>query len=728
MKFIYFLRRIFPRRMLAFAGILLSCLPSYPQTQTSDDIKIDSIPKEHELQEVVVTGIGSQSNHKIGRLSVSGAEINKTPTIFGEKDALKALQSSAGVVAGTEGFAGLYVRGGETDQNLYLLDGLPLLNVYHFGGLFSTFPTYSIDNIGFYKGAFPSTFSERVSGIVDVAMKRPNLYNTAGTFSLGLISGQLYLTTPIKKGYAAASIAVRRTWFDLFTLPAIAIINKSNETEGKKAIFNYNFTDLIVKLDATDQKKNDLSLIMIYGKDNLKYGEHLFNTDDNSLYSKDINKLNWGNWGMSLNYSLATPLGKLKIQPFVTKTFALDSQENSFSNESEEIVSVSSESRPSVLQIGMKETFGIKFNPTIAGEVGLQQSWFEYKVKDHYFNTLLSGFADLSWNLHGYFQGSVGLRINRYISKTLSHWNFEPRINLKINMPHYSSISLGYSHISQYAQQISTSYIYLPADAWLPTASYCNPLACDIYSLGYSKSIMNRININAEGWWKNMDNLAEYKSTSVNYTTSNQWTQKVTFGKGWAYGIDIDVNGYYNSITWQIGYGLMWNWRKFKDLNRGMRFPAKYDNRNKFDIQIGWKINHRLELTGQWEYMTGNRFTLALYNIAPPDLTFPDAPFVNPIDPGGDRQDGIDFFESRNNIRMPDFHRLNLNLCLTGKLKNKLSYRWDFGLYNAYCRMNPFSLTKSYVNGNWSENGDYRKFKTLSLLPILPSVSYTLNF
>ena len=190
MKFIYFLRRIFPRRMLAFAGILLSCLPSYPQTQTSDDIKIDSIPKEHELQEVVVTGIGSQSNHKIGRLSVSGAEINKTPTIFGEKDALKALQSSAGVVAGTEGFAGLYVRGGETDQNLYLLDGLPLLNVYHFGGLFSTFPTYSIDNIGFYKGAFPSTFSERVSGIVDQAMNRPHLNNTYRTFSIGIISVQ----------------------------------------------------------------------------------------------------------------------------------------------------------------------------------------------------------------------------------------------------------------------------------------------------------------------------------------------------------------------------------------------------------------------------------------------------------------------------------------------------------------------------------------------------------
>ena len=76
----------------------------------------------------------------------------------------------------------------------------------------------------------------------------------------------------------------------------------------------------------------------------------------------------------------------------------------------------------------------------------------------------------------------------------------------------------------------------------------------------------------------------------------------------------------------------MWNWRQFNDINSGKRYPAKFDNRNKFDITIGWNINDKIELTGQWEYMTGNRATLSLYNVAPPDVAFPDAPFVSPLD------------------------------------------------------------------------------------------------
>ncbi|MDE6018976.1 MAG: TonB-dependent receptor plug domain-containing protein [Muribaculaceae bacterium] len=718
------------KRMSALAFILLDCLSAYPLEIEIDSLGTDIQPTIHELNEVTIDGMGSKSDHKIGNINLSGAEINKTPAIFGEKDALKALQSSAGVVAGTEGFAGLYVRGGENDQNLYLIDGLPLLNVYHFGGLFSTFSTNSINNLNFYKGAFPSQFSERASGIVDIALKKPDLYKTSGVFSLGLISGNLYLTTPIKKGYAAASFSLRRTWFDIFSMPVLAIINKSNESDGKKTIFNYNFSDLILKVDATDRKRNDFSLVMFYGKDNMKNGTQLFDTkNDNRLTSRDLNKLGWGNWGVALNYNLTTAVGNLRIQPSVTKSFALDHQENSFSNEGGEIVSMTSETRPSVLQVGMKETFRTKFSNFLEGEIGLQQSWYEYKVKEKYSSVLLSGFADLSWNVGRIFQGNVGIRINRYLSNSLNHWNFEPRLSMKFNLPRNSSISLGYSHITQYAQQISSNYIYLPSDAWMPTASYSKPLTSDILSIGYSKTFARLFTFKAEAWWKNMENLAEFKSTSTAESSALPWNQKITFGKGWAYGIDLELNGYFNSISWQVGYGLMWNWRKFKDLNRGMRYPAKFDNRNKIDIQIGWKISNRLELTGQWEYMTGNRITLALYNIAPPNQSFPDAPFVNPIDPGGGRNDGIDFFENRNNVRMPSFHRLNLNLSLTGNIKKKLIYQWDFGLYNAYCRMNPFSLTKSYVNENWtSNNGDYRKFKTLSLLPILPSVSFTLNF
>ena len=226
-----------------------------------------------------------------------------------------------------------------------------------------------------------------------------------------------------------------------------------------------------------------------------------------------------------------------------------------------------------------------------------------------------------------------------------------------------------------------------------------------------------------------MNNLAEYVLNTSPETATIPWNDKLTFGRGWAYGFDLELKGNIKSINWNVAYGLMWNWRKFSELNSGKRYPAKFDNRHKIDICIGWKINERLELNGQWEFMTGSRMTLALYNIASPDIAFPEAPFVNPLDPEATRQDGIDYYESRNNIRLPSFHRLNISLSLKGRINNKLTYNWDFGLYNAYCRMNPFTIVKNYINSNWM-NGDrdYRQFKTLSLFPILPSISYTLNF
>jgi len=734
--------------MSTVVGTLLIANLSYSCPTPDNDNQPDTIQNTRELNELVVEGVSSGGIGKIGRLTMSGDEINRSPVLLGEHDVIKALQSTAGVVSGTEGFAGLYVRGGETDQNLYLLDGMPLLNVYHFGGSFSTFSTYSVGNVDFYKGAFPASFGERASSIVDVALKKPNLSKTEGTFSVGLISGQLYFSTPLRKDHTALSVSLRRTWFDVFSAPALAIINSTKKAEGKKSIFHYNFTDIMVKLRTTDGRRNDLSMLLFMGKDRFKLGEEFFNPDkDNAIYKRDVNRLSWGNWGLNLDYRLTTPVGVLKIQPYLSMAFASDTEENFYHEKDSPALETTTKIEPSVFQTGIKESFIFPISSWLQCDAGLQQTWYDYNVgnptvedsgvttsstsapySSHSENWLLSAFGEFHWNIENLVYGSVGLRANRFLGKDKRHWNLEPRFQLKFEMPFQSSISLGYTRVSQYAQQVSSNYMYLPSDAWLPTATYSEPLECDIYSLGYFKQFNAGFNIKGELWYKYMQNIAEFKPNVSVATTSLPWYEKITSGKGWAYGLDIEMRGQYKSINWNIGYGLMWNWRKFDLLNDGKRYPAKFDNRHKVDVGVTWKINGRLELTGQWEYMTGNRTTLALYNVATPDYNFPDAPFLNPIFPEVGNIDGMDYYEHRNNIRMPDFHRLNLNLTLKGRINKRLTYKWDFGLYNAYCRMNPFTITKSYITENWNTKSDYRHFKTLSLLPILPSVSFTLNF
>lgn len=730
-------------RMAIFIAVL-----SFPISLIAQVSEGKVAPDTTNLQEVVVKSFKLNGKDKLGSFSISGTEINKRPSIFGEHDVIKALQTTAGVVSGTEGFAGLYVRGGETDQNLYLTDGLPLLNVYHFGGLFSTFSTFAVEQVNFYKGVFPSLYAERASSIVDISLKKPDYYNTHGVASLGLVSGQLYFSTPLKKGTSALSVSLRRTWFDVFSIPAIAVLNATKKKDGEKKIFHYNFTDLMIKLCLTDNYRNNLSLLLFMGKDNFKLGNERFNPDEkNSVYERDINHIEWGNLGVGINYQLATKIANLKIQPYITRAFSSDVQSNIRDEDTPDYISEKTEIKPSVLQIGIRELFESHVINWLNISAGMQQVFYDYNIgypkatygnkpetnginnlNSHSKNAILSVFGEAGWNIKGRFEGSAGLRVNQYLSHEENHLNLEPRLNARFRLSENTNVSLGYSRITQYAQQVSSNYIYLPSDAWLPTACYHKPLICDIYSLGYFMQWQRHYIFKAEAWYKNMQNLAEFKPNTSAVTTVLPWHDKLTYGKGRAYGLDVELEGQYERISWNIAYGLMWNWRKFSALNSGNRFPAKFDNRHKLDIGAAWHISKKFELTAQWEYMTGNRTTIALYNVAPPNLSFPDVPFVYPVNPDGKQQDGIEYIDTRNNVRIPSFHRLNLNLSRKGRLNKKLTYQWDFGLYNAYCHMNPFTLTKNYVDKDWNGKGEYRKFRTLSLIPILPSVSYTLNF
>ena len=500
-------KTIITKRTLLTGCVLFVLQISYPQS-----LNIDTIPKAEELNEVVVTGRHGIGRDKIGRMSISGLEINKQPALFGERDLIKSIQTTSGVVSGTEGFAGLYVRGGETDQNLYLLDGLPLLNVYHLGGLFSTFSSHSVDRVDFYKGFFPPQYGGRASSVVDVMAKKPDLFKTKGIFSLGLISGQVYVSTSLSKGKAGVSMVLRRTWLDVITAPALAILNATKKSEGTKNIFNYNFTDAQIKFYATDNLHNDVSLLLFYGKDNFKLGSERFNPDNTKeIFDRDLNNMSWGNWGASLDYKFKTPRFELSVQPYVSKAFSSDVQENMIVEKEFGKSTSKTELDPHVIQFGAKESVRIPILTHLICQAGLQQTYYSYRIgnpksnlndnKDirdlpnFSHNWLLSGFGEVNFPIADLGQVIAGTRLNFYIANGVRHRDWEPRCEITANLPHSSSLTMGYSRIFQYAQQVSSNYIYLPSDAWLPTASHAEPLKCDILYLGYHNPFSTFFNL-----------------------------------------------------------------------------------------------------------------------------------------------------------------------------------------------------------------------------------------
>ena len=248
------------------------------------------------LRDVIVEGSRNQTitmnSANIGALNVSRDMIAKTPVIFGESDVIKTLQFEPGVSGGVEGTAGMYVHGGNVDENLYMLDNIPLYQVNHFGGLFSAFNTEAIKNVDFYKSTFPAKFDGRLSSFMDVYTRDGSNKKLNGSIRIGLTSGAANIEGPLWKDKTTFSLAVRRSWFELITIPAVAIANSVNGKGDDDFTFGYAFTDVNAKIAHKFSNRSKIYGMFYYGEDYLKNGTHTpddkkgdYDDNNDGLYS-----------------------------------------------------------------------------------------------------------------------------------------------------------------------------------------------------------------------------------------------------------------------------------------------------------------------------------------------------------------------------------------------------------------------------------------------------------
>lgn len=193
------------------------------------------------LKEVVVVADlnASLRTTQTGKVSLTSEQLNTEFSLLSSPDLVKTLQNIPGVASGTELLSGMYVHGGKNDENLFLLDGTPLYQINHLGGLFSAFNTDIIKNVDFYKSGFPARYGGRLSSVVDVRTKEGNMKEFHGTFSLGLLDGRVQFEGPIIKDKTSFNIAMRRSWADLFTAPAFFLLNRSNPDDKKNVRYAF---------------------------------------------------------------------------------------------------------------------------------------------------------------------------------------------------------------------------------------------------------------------------------------------------------------------------------------------------------------------------------------------------------------------------------------------------------------------------------------------------------
>ncbi|MDR3141809.1 MAG: TonB-dependent receptor [Tannerellaceae bacterium] len=714
---------------------------TYEITLTLDKDTLVDIPltASGTLQEVVVRGNDPYSevmSSRMGNAELSSAHIRKAPVLFGEPDLLRCLYHQPGVTSGTEILGGMFVRGGNQDENLFLIDGIPLYNVNHVGGLFSTFNPDVVKNVDFYKGSFPARYGGRLSSVADVRLKDGDMQNYHGNVSLGLLMAKAMIEGPIVKGRTSFNIAFRRTWFDAITAPIFAIANKVGKN-GNKQFTGYSFYDLNAKVNHTFSFKSSLYANFYMGQDRLRSTEW-YRTNEKKYGQELIWR--WGNIVSSLNWTYVFNrklFGNFKASYSQFKTKMIDDNITPYDSDlpkADIFKEKYYQHRSGIRDAGFRSDFDYSPTPRRRIRFGSDYFYHVYTPEDKYTimtvdNVLArqsyeqgysepfvyahewSVYAEDDWLIADRWKANTGIRLGAYHVEEKSYLSFQPHLSVRYLVTNDLSLKTSYAKTDQYVHQLSNTFASLPSDIWVPVTSSIKPMNAHQVSAGAYYNLNKKYDFSMEGYYKTMNNLIEYQDNALLYPDYAGWDRKVSTGSGRSYGIELMARKPEGRTSGWIAYTLSWSDRIFTDkqVNRGERFPFKYDNRHKLNLTVLHKFSPKTDLSASWTYASGNRVTIPLEgyisNAAPHEKVY------------------FDYTLGRNAAKLGDYHRLDISLNIyLPKEKGRMGI-WNISLYNAYCRMNPFYITQSYFKGN-GKLVTYQK----GLVPIIPSISYTYKF
>lgn len=699
------------------------------------------------LKEVIVKADSINSvlhTTQTGQVSLAASDFTPRPSALGSPDLVKTLQAKAGVASGTELFAGMFVRGGESDQNLFLIDGNPLYQINHLGGLYSAFNTSAVKTVDFYKSGFPARYGGRLSSVVDVRTKDGNMKELHGSFTIGMIDGNIQLEGPIVKNRTSFNIALRRTWFDVITAPAMGIYNAAHPDD--RTFFNYAFHDMNAKITHRFSDRNKLSVSVYSGRDKFKSKES--SKTDYQDYDDNM-QLAWGNTVASLNWNTVLRPNLFGDISLIYSQFSTDISEkvNDFSNKGKngEWMNIQKDFRQDktvIRDMGYRMNFDYRpssrhhirfgsdylfhiFSPQknisekYLKEDSITKSHKQYSNAKSLHAHELSLYIEDEADITTWWKANAGVRGTLFSVKGKNYFAVEPRLSTRFSLSSDISLKASYTMMSQYVHMLSTTYLSLPSDMWVPVTDKIAPMLSQQAVLGMYFRLPAGMEASLEGYYKTMDNLIDYRDTPRFTAPFDTWEEKVTTGKGRSYGLEATLSRTSGRTTGEISYTLSWTERKFAEHNSGKWYPSKYDNRHKLNIAIAHRISKKVEIMGAWTYATGNRVTVQLQ-----EYSYPSSPWGNTSGVNG-------YFDHPNNVQLPAYHRLDLGLNIYKPTKRGNMGIWNISIYNAYCRFNPFKVEvqeeMNYIEDNKPVHKPFQ-VKAKGFIPIIPTFSYTLKF
>jgi TonB-dependent Receptor Plug Domain/CarboxypepD_reg-like domain len=680
-----------------------------------------------ELKEVIVSSslYEQNENSPLGLTTISLKQLTSIPAL-GEPDLIKSIQSQPGIKGGIEGSAGIFVRGGGAGENLFMLDDVPIYNISHLYGFFSTFNSSAVKDIKLLKGCFPAQYGGRASSVVDVRSRDGNNKSIKGEISLGVISSQLSLEGPLFSDKTTFIISGRRSYFDLYSgiLKKLSLLDKNFP--------GYYFYDLNVRITHTFSQNDKIFLSIYNGKDRIQNNNGANGINNNyEMFFSDINQTSgWGNFISSLRWNhtfgnslfVNTTLAYTKYNYFTQDKYNNSTSDTALNKINDKSYSASYNSDVSDLIIKTDFEYSLSNNQKLSFGAGNTFHIFS-PGKNIYsmYDPLLNEKLDTSYTnsiIHAsepfiYIEDEIkatqkllinaGLRLSGLISESKASFNVEPRLSASYSILPQLVFKTGYSRMVQYIHLLSTSGLTVPTDLWVPALKGLQPLKSDQINAGIAFNWNKKALFSIEIYQKWLAKTTDYRNGASLLADFSPWYEKTTQGQGNAKGVEVSVEKQIGSFTGSINYTLSTTTRKYPDLNNGQTFPFMYDRLHDFNISVNFQISPKWDITALWLYGTGYPVTVPVEKYTPVLLSTSYT---------------INYYPSLNNCRLPAYHRLDLGIHY--KTHNRLGeHTISIDIFNAYDRQNPINVYYDYNNYS---------FIYTYLLPIIPSVTYTLKF
>lgn len=689
-----------------------------------------NVPEVPESLDEVVVNAKKDDNIKsavVGITKIDIVGIKTIPLVLGERDILKVATTLPGIKTAGEGAAGFNVRGGRTDQNLILLDNAVIYNPSHFLGFFSALNPFTTGSAEIYKGSIPSDFGGRLSSVFDIKTKDGNIEKFAGEGSIGPVTGNLAIETPIIKGKSSLITGVRATYSD-WILKAIDEETLKNSQAS--------FYDIIAKYKHQIDKKNDVSASVYYSLDNFsitsdstfKYNnfaasvkwDHTFNDKNrseifiaNSNYKYNIDYEANANTDFDYGYTINETQLKLKFKYFHSKKHKFDYGISSklYNVNPGEISPKGSNSNIDPLTLdkerGLESALFIadKFavNDKLLFDVGLRYSFY----------------AALGTATQNVYEDGVPRNestineVKTYGKNKFIETYGGPEIRASFRYFLTPSLSLkgSYNNTIQYLHLLSNNTTESPTDTWKLSDLNISPQRANQFAIGLYKNIdESDLEISLEGYFKKMKDILDYK-VGADLTLNENLERELLQGEGKAYGIELLVKKKKGKLNGWLGYSYSRSFVKLNSkideerVNNGKYFPANFDKPHDFTAIANYKLTHRYSVSANFTYQTGRPITYPIgkYNFA------------------GEEQV---VYSDRNKFRIPDYYRLDLGINIEGnhKIKKLAHSFWNISVYNVLGRNNPYSVF--FVN----ENGKVQAYQTSIFSIPIPTITYNFKF